>query len=235
MDNEETLVLDLPSSSEDKLLPLFVPPKTSPRISAPPPLRTPTPIKPKEKTPEPDEDLQALFNEVSEPSSPGFDPSMPLAPVPNRPADPVSLRAADRGSAGAQDDAEQEDQEAPRKAGKFAKGFTSGMQPLDGNQFEVTPAPRKRSDQIIVLRSGPVPMADASRMVRKRFEISLRDVILLVLVVLLACALYLGWTFYQDYSHRAELQELSKRQDMMEKDKQQNISDNMPKKEKDVP
>jgi hypothetical protein len=109
------------------------------------------------------------------------------------------------------------------------------MQPLDGNQFEVTPAPRKRSDQIIVLRSGPVPMADASRMVRKRFEISLRDVILLVLVVLLACALYLGWTFYQDYSHRAELQELSKRQDMMEKDKQQNISDNMPKKEKDVP
>ena len=221
--------LELPHSSEEESLPLFAPPVTSPKMKTLPP-RTPTPRpKPRPAPPVTPSDVLSLLEDEVEPDSSASKPLAPVSRTPSRrpttpdPGLPMLPPTPEPSS--------------ERKKPRFASGVTAGMAPLKIEEFEHTPPPtRKKSGGKVLLRSGPAPMAHSSRMVRRWIpSFTMRDLLLLALVVLLGIGLYLGWVIYQDIRRDNELKQLQTTQEQMEKEKQEVISDKKPTKEKDIP
>ena len=243
-DAEEDEDLSLPGSSREPALP-FYQPSSKPK-ARPLPARKPAPSHQKpasgqQKDPERGPEIGSLFDDglgdddvsmevppvhdLSEIESPSPSPSgaggLPLfAPEAKSPR--ASTPKSDSGP-------------KPR----FAEGYTAGRQPLDIKEFEASPdGKRKRKKkQVAVKRSGPAPMAGSRKMVRRRFifQLTLRDLILLLLVLVLAAAVYVGWTIYQDYKKDKELEKLGHHQDIIERSKTEAIKKKEPKKEDDIP
>lgn len=72
----------------------------------------------------------------------------------------------------------------------------TGVKPLDISQFETRePPPKREKVQIIRVESPDAPPGRE----RRRSRLSVRDLILILLVILLGVAIYFTWQVYQDY------------------------------------
>jgi predicted negative regulator of RcsB-dependent stress response len=80
-------------------------------------------------------------------------------------------------------------------------------------------------------------MAGSKKVVRRRFvfTVTVRDVILLLLVVVLAAGVYIGWRVFDEYRKDKEIQKLDLKQQLIEKSKNEAIKKKEPKKELDIP
>ncbi len=121
---------------------------------------------------------------------------------------------------------------------RFAADTTGGL-PLDGTQFEPAPGPerKRRGGQAdsVLLRRGPMRMAGSQRMVRRWLQPSLRDVLLMLLLILLGVGLWIGWSFHQDYRKRADWEQFDQSREQLERTRTDAIKKRQPKKEQDVP
>ena len=114
-------------------------------------------------------------------------------------------------------------------------GENTGMRPLDGALFDSRPVPRKKKDGKWLGPAVPPPMAHSEQIVRRRFRFTLRDLILIVLILILATTLVLGWFIYQDYLKRQELEKLDRGRVLIEKTKTEAILKTAPEKDEEIP
>ncbi len=219
--------IDLPQSSDEEFLPVFAPPVTSPKLVRPTPMPSRrTPAAGSRKIDKPNEPLDSIFEALEDsPAPPKSTPpvfqkkkSTPSGQIP-RP--PTPREWAPTGTT--------ENRERPR----FASGTTGGVQPLDISEFEGTaPSRRSRShdkEKKVLIISGPAPMATSSRVVRRRFSLSVRDILLLALVVLLGVGIWLGWRIYQDLQIRSDLKKLQEATKQIDEKKQEELRKLLPK------
>ncbi|MBN2493418.1 MAG: hypothetical protein JXR96_02405 [Deltaproteobacteria bacterium] len=172
----------------------------------------------------------ALFDDLSEEKSV---PTKNERRIPIPPPQPPPQAFPDPpGSQPIEFDAPAKERSKPKP--RFATGFTAGMQPLDIRQFDTrkpTPEPKR------VVRREPVrglPMDHAQRIRRSR-SIGIQEVLLIVLIVLLGVAIYIGWRIYQDYKTRTDALVLERGREKMEQIRDDAIQSRVPKKEKDIP
>lgn len=226
-ENAIDIDIDLPLSSDEEFLPVFAPPVTSPKLLRPTPMPSRrTPPAGSKKSAQPSEPLESIFKEMEDST----------APLKNAP--PVSYKKKSTPSGQAskpltpRDWARPGATENPEKP-RFATGTTGGVQPLDISEFEGTsPSRRSRShdkEKRVLIISGPAPMASSSRIVRRRFSLSLRDVLLAALVVLLGLGIWLGWKIYQDLQIRSDLKKLQEANKLIDEQKQEEFRKLLPK------
>jgi hypothetical protein len=222
--------LPLPRASNEQVLPVFLPSDRPGNEPPPPPL------------PERDDapaagppDLSSLLGpppSAGDDAPPGDDLFEDVSGIHDLP--PVHGRGFD--SPSSPDIAPPPPEAEPQP--RFAAGTTGGL-PLDGTQFEQAPAPKnkKRGGQSdsALLRRGPMRMAGSQRVVRRWFQPSLRDVLLLLLLILLGAGVWIGWSFYQDYRKRAGWERFDQSREQLERTRSDAIKKRQPKKEQDVP
>jgi len=229
---EDVIDLSLPESSDLEALPFYVPGGR----------RTPSPLPPaRDKSPSPaakaplGPNFDALFDAPLGDEEPAEAPAVHLAPERERsPAPaaglPLFVPGAPRATTPGSDS---------KPKPRFKKGLTAGMTPLDMTDFAAGgPRRKKKSRQAhSLLRSAPAPMAGAKKVVRRRFvfTVTVRDVILLLLVLVLAAGVYIGWKIFDEYRHDKELQQLDLKQQLIEKSKNDAIKKKEPEKERDIP
>jgi hypothetical protein len=208
------LDLELPRSSGEEVLPVYrssrEPHKPEPKQQLPP-VKAPFP-----QTPLPSSDKQDILELFDDPENASL--SVELEPVKDfkspKPATPMR---------------EPDEFEIVSSVG------TTGVRPLDGDQFDSRPPPRKRKDQKLMGPIAPLPMAYSEQVVSRRFKFSLRDVILAVLILILVVALVLGWFIYQDYRERQNLKELAQESSLIEKEKDEAIQGTARQKGGEIP
>ncbi|HUU02871.1 MAG TPA: hypothetical protein VM425_15665 [Myxococcota bacterium] len=227
---EDVIDLSLPESSDQEALPFYVPVGR----------RTPSPLPPaRNKSPSPASraplgpDFEALFDAPMGDDEPVEPAAVHLAPERERsPAGglPLFMPGAPRATTPGSDS---------KPKPRFKKGLTAGMTPLDMTDFAADgPRRRKKSSQSRFLpRSAPAPMAGSKKVVRRRFvfTVTVRDVILLLLVLVLAAGVYIGWKVFDEYRHDKEIQQLGLKQQLIEKSKNDAIKKKEPVKERDIP
>lgn len=207
--------LELPRSSLEEVLPVYRSSREShkpvPKQEIPPPAKPAFP-----KTPLPSSDKQDILELFDDPENASL--SVELTPPKDfkspKPATPVR---------------------EPDKFEIINPGGITGVRPLDGDQFGSRPIPRKKRDQRILGPVAPLPMAYSEQVVSRRFRISLRDVILVVLILILAAALVLGWFIYQDYRERQNLKALAQESSLIEKEKDEAIQGKARKTDGEIP
>jgi hypothetical protein len=209
--------LELPSPS-DEVLPVYRSSRDShkptPKQEIPP---TRPPSKPAfPKTPLPSSDKQDILELFDDPENASL--SVELPPVRDfpspRPATPVR---------------------EPDEFEIVRPGTITGVKPLDGDQFDSRPVRRRKGDKKWLGPTAPPPMAYSEQVVSRRFKFSMRDVILVVLILILAAALVLGWFIYQDYRDRQNLKALAQETSLIEKEKDEVIQDTARKKSGEIP
>ncbi len=222
--------LPLPRASNEQVLPVFLP-SDRPGTEPPPPPLPETNDAPAAGPP----DLSSLLGPppAADDSPPAGDELFEdVSGIHDRP--PVHERGFD--SPASLESAPPPSDPEPRP--RFAAGTTGGL-PLDGTQFEPSPAPggKRRGGQSdsALLRRGPMRMAGSQRVVRRWFQPSLRDVLLLLLLILLGAGVWIGWSFYQDYRKRADWERFDQSRDQFERTRADAIKKRQPKKEQDVP
>ena len=127
-----------------------------------------------------------------------------------------------------------------KKKARFGTGFTSGMQPLNVAQFEPpdpadqgqAPAKKRRGRKV---RNGPAPMAGSKRVKRRWFQFGLRDVLLVLLIVLIAVGIFVGWSIYQDLKKQRDWKAFDQGRQQMEQVRTEAIERTAPNKEQDDP
>lgn len=222
-------MLDLPRTSEEEVLPFFVPSDRPPprKIPLPPSFDLSEDSRPGDSE---DDELLSLFEDQDEPSlsaelppvhpRPGFDAGWPAAP-PSRTSSPSPVSP----SPGVDDLA--------------GAGEIGGVEPLDISEFESRRTRRRRQENREPARSSgygrSAPMAHPSKVVRRRFRFDLRDLVLLLFVLVLAAAVYVAWIIYQDYRAQQELERLERSRTTFEKSKDEAIEKTAPKKEREIP
>jgi len=208
------LDLELPRSSLEEVLPVYHSSRDShkPVPKQPlPPIKTPFP-----KTPLSTSDKQDILELFDDPENASL--SVELPPVRDfkspRPSTPIG---------------------EPDEFEMVRPGQTTGVRPLDGDQFDSRPIPRKRKDQKLLGSVAPLPMAYSEQVVSRRFKFGLKDIILVLLILIIVAALVLGWFIYQDYRERQNLKEMAKGSDLIEKTKDQAIQDKAREKGAEIP
>jgi hypothetical protein len=206
--------LELPRSSDDEILPVY---RSSKESHKPTPKQEIPPSKPAfPKTPLPSSDKQDILELFDDPENASL--SVELPPVKDlpspKPAAPIH---------------EPDEFEIVRPGG------ITGVRPLDGDQFDSRPIRRQKGDKKWLGPTAPPPMAYSEQVVSRRFKFSMRDVILVVLILILAAALVLGWFIYQDYRDRQNLKALSQETSRIEKEKDEVIQDTAKKKSGEIP
>jgi hypothetical protein len=114
-------------------------------------------------------------------------------------------------------------------------GESTGVRPLDGDKFDSRPPPRRKREKKWLGPAIPPPMAHSEQIVARRFRFTLRDLVLLVLVLVLAAGLVLTWLIYQGYRERESLKKLDRGRELIEKTKTEAIQDTTGKKSEDIP
>lgn len=224
--------LSLPETSDQEALPFYVPggrttPSPIPRAREKKP--TPAP-KPKHGP-----DFEALFDMPIGEEESAEQPALHLPPEREPSADlslglPVFVPGTPRSTTPGSDS---------KPKPRFAKGFTAGMTPLDVSEFAAgKPRKKKKGDNAkLPPRTSPAPMAGSKKVVRRRFvfTMTVRDVILLLLVLVLAAGFYMGWKIYDDYRHAKEIEKLGQKQRLIEKSKSEAIKSKEPRRETEIP
>jgi hypothetical protein len=206
--------LELPSSSDDEVLPVY---RSSKESHKPVPKQEIPPAKPAfPRTPLPSSDKQDILELFDDPENASL--SVELTPPKDfpspKPATPVK---------------------EPDEFEIVGPGGITGVRPLDGDQFDSRPVPRKKKDQRLLGPVAPLPMAYSEQVVSRRFKISLRDVVLVVLILILAAALVLGWFIYRDYRERQNLKALTQESSLIEKEKDEAIQGKTRKLDGEIP
>ncbi|MBW1810940.1 MAG: hypothetical protein JRJ87_22315 [Deltaproteobacteria bacterium] len=227
---QEIVDLSLPATSNEQALPFYVPagkqtPSPVPRTNTPQATPPPAPSQP---------DFNDLFDDhvqegsISKERPPVHDLSelqdSEPSPVDGLPIFAPALRKTPPTS-----------DSNPSKP-RFAKGYTAGMQPLDITEF-VPEAPKDKKKKVRSRGGRPAPMAGSKKMVRRRFifTVTVRDIILLLLVLVLAAALWVGWTIYQEFRADKDLARVKSGQEIIDATKAETIKKVEDKKEKDIP
>jgi hypothetical protein len=117
------------------------------------------------------------------------------------------------------------------------------LEPLDISQFAMSHAGRKKTsglrpglnDARGETQRGAAPMAQPQRVVRTVFTIGLREVLLFLLLLLLGAGLWTGWSIYQDYSRRQDLERLEAQRDRLEDARRSALGKGQNLREKDIP
>jgi hypothetical protein len=228
---QEIVDLSLPATSNEEALPFYVP--VSKATPSPLPKKKKTPLaKPRAQPSGPD--FSELFDDhVQEGSiskeSPAVHDLSDLQDSDSASGEGLPIFAPSIKSTPSKSDS---DTSAPR----FAKGFTAGMAPLDITEF-AEEAPKKKKKKVRTRGSQPAPMAGSQKMVRRRFifTITVRDIILFLLVLVLAAALWVGWTIYQEYKTEKALASVKSGQELIDATKAEAIKKQEDKLEKDIP
>ncbi len=223
----------IPMASDEKILPIFLPPglNTSPEVQIPPEASE---LAPPDLSEEKSRRLphsgssgdsnsgpEELFGDVS-----GIHDEVPIHDLSNPDPEPdplsnLSLPPADTPS-----------------RNRFSKGFTAGMAPLDVSEFSSADSQTgsKRQDGLpVFIRTGPAPMAHSNRVVRRWFQPSIRDIILLVLTVILSIGIWLGWNIYQDYKKTLGWERFNQTRASIEQARVDAIESKQPKVQRDIP
>ncbi len=227
---QEIVDLSLPATSNEQALPFYVP--VSKATPSPLPRKKMTPL----TTPRPQPsgpDFSELFDDhvqegsISKESPPVHDLS-DLQDSESSPGEGLPMFAPSIKSTPSKSDSEPS---GPR----FGKGFTAGMAPLDITEF-ADEAPRKKK-KLLSGGGRPAPMAGSKKVVRRRFifTITVRDIILFLLVLVLAAALWVGWTIYQEYRTDKALASVKSGQELIDATKDEAIKKQENKLEKDIP
>jgi len=208
------LDLELPGSSLEEVLPVYRPSRDShkPVPKQPlPPTKTPFP-----KTPLSTSDKQDILELFDDPANASL--SVELAPPKDFKSPKPSTPPGE-----------------PDEFEILRPGQTTGVRPLDANQFDSRPPPRRKGDRKWLGPTAPPPMAYSEQVVSRRFRFGLKDVILVLLILIIAAALVLGWFIYQDYRGRQDLKELAKESSLIEKEKDQAIQVKAREKGNEIP
>jgi hypothetical protein len=209
------LDLELPRSSAEEILPVY---RSSRESHKPEPKQQmPPPKAPFPQTPLPSSDKQDILELFDDPENASL--SVELPPVSDfkrpKPATPLG---------------------EPDEFEIVRPGQTTGVSPLDGDQFDSRPIPRKKKKgQKWLGPTAPLPMAYSEQVVSRRFSFGLKHFILVLLILIVAAALVLGWFIYQDYRERQNLKEMAKGSELIEKSKDEAIQGSARKKNGDIP
>jgi hypothetical protein len=121
------------------------------------------------------------------------------------------------------------------------------LEPLDIRQFDMSTGQSKKktgSSQRTgttdfrgePLRSPTGSMAQSRRVVRTVFTFGTREILILVLIVLLGAALWVGWIIYQDYSRQLDLDRAEQFRTTLQQVKDSALDEKKVKpKERDIP
>ena len=210
--------LELPRTSLDEVLPVY---RSSRESHKPTPKQELPPVKPPAKpafpkTPLPSSDKQDILELFDDPENASL--SVELTPPKDfespKPTTPVR---------------EPDEFEIVRPS------TITGVKPLDGDQFDSRPPPRSKGDMKWLGPTAPPPMAYSEQVVSRRFKFGLKDLILVVLILILAAGLVLGWFIYQDYRERQNLKEMMREAELFDKSKDDAIQDSTRKKQGEIP
>lgn len=113
-------------------------------------------------------------------------------------------------------------------------GETTGVRPLDGDSFDSRPPLRKEREQKWLGPAIPPPMAHSEQIVKRRFHFTLRDLVLLILVLVFAAGLALTWIVYKNYRERENLKDLDRGRELIEKSKADAIQHTAKNKNEDI-
>ena len=196
------LDLELPGSSGDEILPVY---RSSRKTLKPTRKEDPPPAKPAfPKTPIPTSDKQDILELFDDPENASLSVELPpVKDIPSpRPSPPT---------------------QEPDEFEIVDPGGNTGVRPLDGDLFDSRPLPRKKKDRQWLGPTAPPPMAYSEQIVPQTFKFTLKHLILVVLILILAATCVLGWFFYQDYLKRQELKELDQGRVLIEKTKDEDI------------
>jgi hypothetical protein len=203
--------IELPRSSDEEFLPLFAPPVTKPLIPVPKKLPRNNPSRSAGENTRNSKELEDIYDLSSDAS-----PSAPRQTPLSGPKIPLTPEAERRVFAATPPSSTSTPSESHGKY-RFSKGETGGIKPLDISEFETTsPARRSKShdrEKRVLIISGPAPMASSSRISKRGFTLSLRDILLIALLIMLGFGIWIGWQIYKDIQIRDDLKkvkELSK-------------------------
>ena len=206
--------LELPGSSGDEVLPVY---RSSRKSLKPTRKQDPPPVKPAfPKTPIPTSDKQDILELFDDPENASL--SVELPPVRDIPSPKPSPPIRE-----------------PDEFEIVGPGGNTGVRPLDGDLFDSRPLPRKKKDRQWLGPTAPPPMAHSEQIVPQTFKFTLKHLILVVLILILAATCVLGWFFYQDYLKRQELKGLDQGRVLIEKTKDEAIQDTAKTKDEDIP
>ncbi len=118
-------------------------------------------------------------------------------------------------------------------------GGSTGMDPLDISDFGTnwTSKRKKRTTEPrIETVSTPPPMASATKVVSHRFSrtFTIRDIIMLLLVLVLALGVFVGWHIFKDYQRERESSRTRQLQNLIEQGKDRVIQEAEKPKESDI-
>ncbi len=209
------LDLELPRSSGDPVLPVYVsskehlkPTPKQQKPPAPPPAENPQ----FPKTPLSTSDKQDILDLFDDPRNASLSIDFP----PPHDTSSPSLNE-------------------PDEFEMIRPGETTGTRPLDGDLFDSRPPRRKKKDQKWLGPVIPPPMAHSEQIVERRFRFSLRKLGLLILLLVVAAGLVLAWFLYRDYRRRESLEELAQRGVIIEKSKSEAIQEKTRSRDQDIP
>ena len=165
-----------------------------------------------------------LFDDLSEEKSMK---TVSVAPTPKRPPNPQSMPPP----------VELSSKKSKRK-GRFSTGLTGGMQPLDLSRFGSGSLPEKKPQKTVPRTfidrpDDALPMAHARRIRRRR--IGLQEVLLLLLVLMLGLAVWVGYKVYRSHQLEKEAALMDVSREQFQKLKDDVIKKNKPKNEMEEP
>jgi hypothetical protein len=208
------LDIELPESSEDEVLPIYVSSKKHPKPTSK--QDNPTPSPPEKasfpRTPLSTSDKEDILNLFDDPQNASLTTELPPAHDTFGPSMP-----------------EPDEFEIARP------GEKTGMLPLDSDLFDSHPPLRKKKGQKLLGPVIPAPMAHSEQIVKRRFHFTLRDLVLLILVLVFAAGLALTWIVYQNYRERENLKDLDRGHELIEKSKTDAIQHTTKNKDEDIP
>jgi hypothetical protein len=208
------LDLELPRSSGDQVLPVYVSSKEqlkpTPKQEKPPP--APPEKAPFPQTPLSTSDKQDILDLFDDPENASLSVELPPAQESSSPPLPE-----------------------PDEFEIVRPGEKTGMRPLDGDLFDSRPPPRRKKDRKWLGPVKPPPMAHSEQIVERRFHFTLRQLVLLILVLVIAAGLVIAWFMYQDYRERENLKELDRGRELIERSKYDAILEKTKSKDQDIP